>query len=140
MEEFIIRNQIIDLLYDLLEKEPKYFKRNNDDEVKCTLLRVSSDNTSFGYVNFIITRIKNTGQKEPFSYHVRVTVSNTAGEYCNFNIGLLDHLTAYKFFQTDEMYKTELDALITARNAILFNLDVEKTIVKKTTGVDNADV
>ena len=126
MEEFKLRNQIVDLAYKLLEKHSDKFAKLDDDTVVTfldnTLIGLSlSENISerFSGVELKITKTEFNNQN-----FYRLYASGIGNTYFKYFVSDLDAKTAYKFFQTDLMVEKELQDLTKTRDLLL--RDTEK--------------
>ena len=118
MDEFIIRNQIITLLYELLEKHPEAFSKLDDNTVNC-FIDISPKIDLQSRITGRIIELKIV--KAPVGSIFLYTLYAIGGGdiYFKYEIAELDSKTAYKFFQTDQILRKQDDDFKLIRDSLL---------------------
>lgn len=124
INEFDLRNDIINLFYKLLEKNPDNFVKIDDDNV-VYMIDLSSKLTSFnkdGVFRGIQLKIIKSEENSIISYNLYV-FSSGDDLYFKYFISELDPKTAYKFFQTQKQEEKQNLDLQLVRDTLLKEIE-----------------
>jgi len=125
-DNYLVRNQIVTLLYEQLEKDPDSFQKLDDNTVvtffdltTVALLSSPSLQEKFSGIELKITRKEEELAVGKTELVYELNALGAGNMYFKYFVSELDSKTAYKFFQTNSMLNKELKDFILIRDTLL---------------------